>query len=88
VGLAPEKEVVGLIGSKEGIAHLAMAVLNPGEIVLVGAPSYPAHFNGVILAGGEVYSVPLDPKNHWLTELEKGGLSKALLRKVPIMARV
>lgn len=71
VEVDPEKEVVSLIGSKEGIAHLAMAVLNPGETVLVGEPSYPAHFNGVILAGGEVYSVPLKAENDFLPELEK-----------------
>ena len=48
-----------------------MAVLNPGETVLVGDPSYPAHFNGVILAGGEVHSIPLRPENDFLPELRK-----------------
>src|SRR5882762_7930844 len=71
VALDAEKEVVALIGSKEGIAHLAMAVLNPGDTVLVGDPAYPAHFNGVILAGGEVYSIPLKPGNDFLPELDK-----------------
>ncbi len=71
VSLDPETEVTALIGSKEGIAHLAMSVLNPGDVVLVGNPSYPAHFNGVILAGGEVYSIPLKPENQYLPELEK-----------------
>ncbi len=71
VQVDPEKEVVSLIGSKEGIAHLAMAMLNPGETVLVGEPSYPAHFNGVLLAGGEVHSIPLKPENDFLPELEK-----------------
>ncbi len=71
VALDWEKEVVALIGSKEGIAHLAMTVLNPGETVLVGDPAYPAHFNGVILAGGESYSIPLKPENDYLPELEK-----------------
>src|SRR5882762_9402165 len=71
VTLDPEKEVVSLIGSKEGIAHLAMAVLNPGEKVLVGDPAYPAHFNGVILAGCEIYFIPLNPENDFLPELKK-----------------
>lgn len=71
VELDPEKEVTSLIGSKEGIAHLAMAVLNPGDVVMVGDPAYPAHFNGVILAGGEVYSIPLNVDNNYLPELEK-----------------
>ncbi len=71
VEVDPEKEVSALIGSKEGIAHLAMAVLNPGETVLVGNPSYPAHFNGVILAGGVVHSIPLRPENDYLPDLTK-----------------
>ena len=44
VQLDSEREITALIGSKEGIAHLAMAVINPGEVVLVGDPAYPAHF--------------------------------------------
>lgn len=71
VTLDPDTEVTALIGSKEGIAHLAMAVLNPGDVVLVGDPAYPAHFNGVILAGGEVHSIPLNADNHYLPELDK-----------------
>jgi LL-diaminopimelate aminotransferase len=71
VELDPEKEVIALIGSKEGIAHLAMAVLNPGEYVLVGDLAYPVHFNGVILAGGEIHSIPLTAVNGYLPELEK-----------------
>jgi len=71
VDLNPENEITALIGSKEGIAHLAMAVLNPGETVLVGDPAYPAHFNGVILAGGEVYSIPLRPENQYMPDLGK-----------------
>jgi LL-diaminopimelate aminotransferase len=71
VEIDPDTEVVSLIGSKEGIAHLAMAVLNPGETVLVGEPSYPAHFNGVILAGGKVHSIPLRAENDYLPELHK-----------------
>ena len=71
VHIEPETEVSALIGSKEGIAHLAMAVLNPGETVLVGDPAYPAHFNGVFLAGGEVYSIPLTAANNYLPDLTK-----------------
>jgi len=71
VTLDPESEVTTLIGSKEGIAHLAMALLNPGDTVLVGDPAYPVHFNGVLLAGGTIYSLPLNAKNNYLPELEK-----------------
>jgi len=83
VDLNPENEITALIGSKEGIAHLAMAVLNPGETVLVGDPAYPAHFNGVILAGGEVYSIPLKPENQYLPELEK--IPEAVARKSKLL---
>src|SRR6266704_3545366 len=79
VHLDPETEITALIGSKEGIAHLAMAVLNPGEAVLVGDPSYPAHFNGVILAGGEVHSIPLRPENDFLPDL--GKIPEKVIRK-------
>jgi LL-diaminopimelate aminotransferase len=81
--LDPESEVTALIGSKEGIAHLAMAVLNSGDVVLVGNPSYPAHFNGVILAGGEVHSIPLKPENNYLPELEK--IPEAIARKAKLL---
>ncbi len=83
VSLDPEQEVTALIGSKEGIAHLAMAVLNPGDTVLVGDPAYPAHFNGVILAGGEVYSIPLKPENQYLPELEK--IPESVARKSKLL---
>jgi aspartate/methionine/tyrosine aminotransferase len=71
VSVDPNKEVLGLIGSKEGIAHLCMAYLDPGDIALVGNPGYPVHFNGVYLAGGKVHYLPLDPDNGWLPDLSK-----------------
>src|SRR5579863_8723458 len=83
VQVDPETEITTLIGSKEGIAHLAMAILNPGDTVLVGDPAYPAHFNGVILAGGEVYSLPLKPENQYLPELEK--IPEAILRRSKLL---
>ncbi len=83
VSLDPEKEVTALIGSKEGIAHLAMAVLNQGDTVLVGDPAYPAHFNGVILAGGEVYSIPLKAENDFLPDLAK--IPEAVARKAKLL---
>jgi len=71
VQLDPEKEILVLIGSKEGIAHLCMSYLNRGDIALVCSPAYPVHFNGVYLAGGRVYSVPLKPENKYLPDIEK-----------------
>jgi len=71
VKIDPEKEAVALIGSKEGIGHLCMAYLDPGDLVLVCNPGYPVHFNGVHLAGGEVYYMPLEAKNNFLPDLAK-----------------
>jgi aspartate/methionine/tyrosine aminotransferase len=56
----PETEVMPLIGSQEGTAHLPLAVLNPGDIALLQDPGYPSHFGGVVLAGGQTYSMPAD----------------------------
>lgn len=71
IRLDPESEVLALIGSKEGIGHMSMAYLDPGELALVPNPAYPIHRNGVILAGGEVYDMPILPGNNYLPELEK-----------------
>jgi LL-diaminopimelate aminotransferase len=69
VELAPDREVLSLIGSKEGIAHVAWAFVNPGDLVLVSDPGYPAYGVGTLLAGGEIYPVPLRAENHWLPDL-------------------
>lgn len=70
VDLDPETEVVPLIGSKEGIAHLSTAFLNPDDIALVPSPAYPVHFNGVIMAGGILYNLPLLKENNYLPDLK------------------
>ena len=59
VSLDPETEVVVTIGSKEGIAHLVFAMVEPGDVVLTPSPTYPIHFYSVVLAGGQVKSIPL-----------------------------
>jgi aspartate/methionine/tyrosine aminotransferase len=64
-----ESEVLPLIGSQEGIAHLPLAVLNEGDFALLQDPGYPAHFGGVHLAGGQVYSMPLLAENNFLPDL-------------------
>ena len=58
--LDPETEVLVLIGSKEGLAHLPLAVLNPGDISLVPDPCYPVYRSSSMFAGGEVYTMPLE----------------------------
>ncbi len=59
VTLDPETEAVVTIGSKEGIAHLALALLEPGDVALVPNPTYPIHPYSVIIAGGQVKSLPI-----------------------------
>jgi alanine-synthesizing transaminase len=59
VSVDPNKEVVSVIGSKEGLAHLGIAVLNPGDKVLVPNPTYPIHHYSIIIAGGRFISIPI-----------------------------
>jgi alanine-synthesizing transaminase len=71
VDLNPETEAIVTIGSKEGLAHLALATLGPGDIVLVPNPAYPIHPYGVVIAGADVRHVPLIPGVDFFDELEK-----------------
>ena len=69
VNLDPDSEALPLLGSKEGLGHLAIAYINPGDVVLVPSPSYPVHFRGPAIAGGDIYSLTLKPENDWLIDL-------------------
>jgi LL-diaminopimelate aminotransferase len=69
VKLDSDSEALPLLGSKEGLAHLALAYINPGDVVLVPSPSYPVHFRGPLIAGGMVHSLVLKPENNWLIDL-------------------
>lgn len=71
VDLNPEENVLALIGSKEGIAHLCQAYMDPGDIALVPVPSYPVHSNGVILAGGQIHYMPLTAENKFLPDYSR-----------------
>jgi LL-diaminopimelate aminotransferase len=71
VTLNPANQIISLIGSKEGIAHLCAAYLEPGSIALVPSPCYPVHFFGVVLSEGQVHHLPINTKNNYLPELEK-----------------
>jgi alanine-synthesizing transaminase len=66
----PESEAIVTIGSKEGIAHLCLAMLSRGDTVLVPNPSYPIHIYGPVIAGADVMSVPVHNKEDFLAELE------------------
>ncbi len=68
VPVDPETEVLTLIGSQEGTAHLPLAVLNPGDVALLGDPGYPSHYGGVHLAGGEIYPMALLAENQFLPD--------------------
>ncbi len=68
VELNPDSEALPLIGSKEGLGHLALAYVNPGDIILVPSPSYPAHFRGPLIAGGNIYDIKLSAENNWLID--------------------
>ena len=67
----PETEVLPLIGSQEGTAHLPLAVLNPGDFALLLDPGYPSHAGGVYLAGGQIYPMPINESNGFLPVLEE-----------------
>jgi LL-diaminopimelate aminotransferase len=70
VQVDPEKQVVPLIGSKEGIFNIALAFVNPGETVLIPDPGYPTYTLGTLLAGGVPYRVPLSAENGFVPDLE------------------
>lgn len=70
VDLDPKDEVLTLIGSKEGLAHLIWAYVDPGDIVLVPDPAYPVYKTQTGLAGGEAYILPLKAENNFLPDLK------------------
>ncbi len=71
VDLDPETEAIVTIGSKEGLAHLALATLGPGDVVLVPNPAYPIHPYGVVIAGADLRHVPMVPGGDFFEELQK-----------------
>ena len=71
VELDPDSEAIVTIGSKEGIAHLCLAVLDRGDTVLVPNPSYPIHIYGPVIAGADIRSIPMRQGSDFLAELEE-----------------
>lgn len=69
VSLDPEHEVLTLIGSKEGLAHVPWVFLDPGDVALVSDPGYPVYATATLMAEGEPYAVPLDRDRGWLPDL-------------------
>ena len=83
VTLDPGKEIVSLIGSKEGIANVALAFIDPGHYALVPDPGYPTYTMGTLLAGGQVHRVPLLAENGFLPDLE--AIPTEIARKARIL---
>jgi LL-diaminopimelate aminotransferase len=79
----PEREIYPLIGSKEGIAHMPLAFINPGDAVLVPDPCYPPYRSGAIFALGEVIYMPLLESNRFLPDLKS--INHHLLHKAKMM---
>jgi len=71
VVLDPELEAVVTIGSKEGLSHLTLATIGPGDVVMTPTPAYPIHPYGVIISGGEVRSIPIGRGIDFFKEMEK-----------------
>ncbi len=69
-GFDVEKEIISSIGSKEAIHNTCLAFIDPGDISLVAEPGYPVYRTSTIFAGGEPYSLPLLPENHFLPDLQ------------------
>ena len=75
----PATETLPLIGSKEGLSHLPLAVVNPGDVTIVPEPGYQAYLGGSLLSGAVPHVVPLRPENGFLLDLER--IPEAILRR-------
>lgn len=70
VDIDPDSEAVVTIGAKEGLAHLTLATITPGEVVLAPDPTYPIHSYAAIIAGGDLRSVPIGPERDFFADLQ------------------
>lgn len=82
VELDPQTEVLPLIGSKEGIANLYLTFLNHDDVVLVPNPAYPVHLNGVIMAGGILYNIPISKESGYRPNLKALGKDVVRMSKM------
>ena len=83
VELDPDKEVAPLIGSKEGIAHIAFCLIDPGDFALVPDPGYPVYSFGTTLAGGRVYYLGLNSRNNFLPDLNR--IPKNIIERAKVL---
>ena len=83
VSLEPGKEIIALIGSKEGIAHAPLAFVNPGDITLVPDPAYPVYKIGTLLADGTPVTMPLLEENGFKPDMEK--IDRKIAKKAKLL---
>ncbi len=83
VELNPENEILVLMGSQDGLAHLPLVCLNPGDMALVPDPGYPIYAFGIQMAGGEIYPLPLKKENNFLPMLRD--IPEEVARKAKMM---
>ena len=83
VQLDPATEVHSLMGSQDGLAHIGLCLVNPGDVVLVPDPGYPIFFAGPLVAGAEMVTMPLLPENSYLPDLD--AISPDVLQRAKIM---
>ncbi len=83
VDLNPDNEICALIGSKEGIGHMHLAFINPGDVVLIPEPGYPVYNTGTIFTDGVPYFMPLLEKNNYLPDLD--AIPADVLKKAKII---
>jgi len=83
VELDPKTEVLPLIGSKEGIGHIALCFIDPGDLALVPDPGYPVYGVGTLLAGGEPYYLPLTEENDFLPDFD--AIPEAVARRAKVL---
>src|SRR2546430_6565263 len=70
VELDPHTEILPTLGSKDGISHVPLGLVDPGDVVLAPDPGYTVYFTGAIMAGADPYTMPLTAANHWLPDLD------------------
>jgi LL-diaminopimelate aminotransferase len=83
ISIDPDKEVWSLIGSKEGLVHLIMALVNPGEVVLLPNPYFPCYLSAIIMAGGIPVDMPLLRENNFLPDLKS--IKPAVAKRTKLM---
>jgi len=83
VSLDPKTEALSLIGSKEGIGHIPLAFINPGDVVLYSSPGYPVYPVGTMFAGGEPYAMPLTDDNDFLPDFD--AIPDSVLNRAKLM---